>query len=171
MKPQLVIVYLLVLGLSNCKQKDSSLAEVKSTMKLTFEVIPEDFERNLFYVEWEDTLGLAENYRGDRFLQRPKEVWCVITNERKTTLGYYKGLSTAQTLVYFQSKDTIVTLNFMIGLNFFTDKFESSKNMKEYEQMARDYSKDNALPVEFEPVKVNLKAGLRKKYTVELKEK
>lgn len=142
----------------------------KSRMQISFDVVPEDYERNLYSVEWKDTLGQAEGYQGAKILKRPKEVWCVITNDHKDTLGYYKGLSTAQTFTGFQSKDTIVTLNFMIGLNFFTDKFDNGQSMADYEKAARNYSKDNKLPIVFEPIQLNLKTDLRKKYDIELKE-
>lgn len=164
MKPQVFIMLLLVLGLSDCQHK------AKPTMKLTFEVVPEDFERNFFYVEWEDTLGMSENNQDDRILNRRKEVWCVITDEKGNTVGDYKGLSTAQTFADFESKDTIVTLNFMIGLNLFSEKFENEKMMKRGGQMIQYYLK-NELPVRFKPIKINLKNGLRKKHKVELEEK
>ncbi|GAA4374888.1 hypothetical protein GCM10023186_06930 [Hymenobacter koreensis] len=140
-------------------------------MKILFEVIPEDYERNLYSVEWKDTLGQSEGYQKSNLIKRPKEVWCVITNDRKDTLGYYQGLSTAQTFASFQSKDTIVTLNFMTGLNFFTDKFANEQSMVDYEKTARDYSMDNKLPIHFEPIQINLKSDLRKKIDIELKEK
>ena len=171
MRPQFYIAFLIVFGLVSCGQKSNSTDKTKSKMKLTFEVIPEDFEKNLYYVEWNDTLGQAEGYQGDKLIKRPKEVWCVVTNHSKDTLGYYKGLSTAQTFAGFQSKDTIVTLNFMIGLNFFTDKFESGQTKDDYEKAARDYSKDNKLPIVFEPIQINLKTDLRKKYDIELSKK
>jgi hypothetical protein len=142
-----------------------------SPMRISFDILPEDYERNLYTVEWTDTLGQAEGYQGRKLLKRPKEVWCVITNDRKDTLGYYRGLSTAQTFAGFQSKDTIVTLNFMIGLNFFTDKFDSGKSMADYEKAAYDYSQDNKLPIVFEPIQINLKSDLRKKFDIELKGK
>ena len=165
------IILLIVLGLFSCRQKNSSTDNSKSRMKISFDVIPEDYERNLYSVEWIDTLGQAEGYGGSKLIKRPKEVWCVITNDRKDTLGYYQGLSTAQTFAGFQAKDTIVTLNFMIGLNFFTDKFDTGKSIADYEKAADDYSKDNKLPIVFEPIQINLKTGLRKKYDIELKEK
>ncbi|HMK27075.1 MAG TPA: hypothetical protein VK483_13680 [Chitinophagaceae bacterium] len=171
MRPQFCITFLFVFGLVSCGQKSNSTDKTKSKMKLTFEVIPEDFEKNLYYVEWNDTLGQSDGYQGDKLIKRPKEVWCIITNDSKDTLGYYRGLSTAETFAGFQSKDTIVTLNFMIGLNFFTDKFESGQNEDDYEKAARDYSKDNKLPIVFEPIQINLKTDLRKKYDMELKEK
>ena len=138
---------------------------------MDFEIIPEDYDRNLYTVEWKDTLGQSEGYQGEEFTKRPKEIWCVITNERKDTLGYYRGLSTAQTFAGFQSKDTIVTLNFLIGLNFFTDKFENGQSKADFEKAARDYSIENKLPIVFKPIKINLKTDLRKKFSVELEEK
>jgi hypothetical protein len=171
MRPQFFISLLIVLGLFSCRQKSNSTDNSKSRMKISFDIIPEDYERNLYSVEWKDTLGQAEGYKGNKLIKRPKEVWCVITNDRKDTLGYYQGLSTAQTFAGFQSKDTIVTLNFMIGLNFFTDKFDSGKSIADYEKAAHDYSKDNKLPIVFEPIQINLKTDLRKKYDIELKEK
>lgn len=140
-------------------------------MRLTFEVIPEDYERHVYVVDWKDTLGLSEGYQGKSFVKRPKEVWCVITNTENDTLGYYKGLSTAWTFSGFQSNDTIIYLNFMIGLNIFTDKFESAKSKEAYEKMIRAYSEKNRLPLIFEPVRINLMTDLRKKYDLELMEK
>ena len=166
-----IALMIIVFGLFSCGQKSSSTEETQSKMKLSFEVIPEDFERNLFYIEWNDTLGLFEGYQGDKLLKRPKEVWCIIVNNSKDTLGYYRGLSTPQTFAGFQSTDTIVTLKFMIGLNFFSDKFESAKTKEGYEKAARVYSNNNKLPVVFEPIQINLKTDLRKKYNIELKEK
>lgn len=170
MRPKFYISLLIVLGLFSCGQKTNSTDMSKSRMQISFDVVPEDYERNLYSVEWKDTLGQAEGYQGAKILKRPKEVWCVITNDHKDTLGYYKGLSTAQTFTGFQSKDTIVTLNFMIGLNFFTDKFDNGQSMADYEKAARNYSKDNKLPIVFEPIQLNLKTDLRKKYDIELKE-
>lgn len=155
----------MVSGLVSCEQKSNPADNAKSSMRLSFEIIPEDFERNLYYVEWKDTLGQSEGYQGDKFIKRPKEVWCVITNGIKDTLGYYRGLSTARTFAGFQSKDTIVTLNFMIGLNFFTDKFENAQSLADYE------SNNQKLPMIFEPIQINLKTDLRKKYDIELIEK
>ena len=171
MRPQFFISLLMFLGLFSCRQKNNLTGNSNSTMRISFDVIPEDYERNLYTVEWADTLGQAEGYQGRKLIKRPKEVWCVITNNSKDTLGYYQGLSTAQTFAGFQSKDTIVTLNFMIGLNFFTDKFDSGKSMADYEKAAHDYSRANKLPIVFEPIQINLKTDLRKKYDIELKGK
>jgi hypothetical protein len=165
------IFLFILIGLLGCGQKSNSGGNTKSKMKLNFEVIPEDFENNLYYVDWTDTLGQSEGYLGDKQIKRPKEVWCFITNNNRDTIGYYRGLSTAQTYAGFQSKDTIVTLHFMIGLNIFSDKFEQEQDRGEYEKSTQDYSKDNKLPINFEPIQINLKTDLHKKYGVVLKER
>ena len=64
--------------------------------------------------------------------------------------------------------DSIVYLNFMVGLNFFTDKFGDSLNMTEYRSTLSDYARENSLPKEFMPIEINLKTDLRKKYQLEL---
>jgi hypothetical protein len=171
MRLRFFIPLLMFLELFSCRQKNNFTDNLNSTMRISFYVIPEDYDRDLYSVEWTDTLGYAEGYEGSKLIKRPKEVWCVITNDSKDTLGYYKGLSTAQTFAGFQSKDTIVTLNFMIGLNFFTDKFDNGQSMADYEKVARNYSKNNKLPIIFEPIQINLKTDLRKKYDIELKRK
>ncbi len=171
MRQLLYISLLIVLGFVSCVQKSNSTNNTKSKLKLTFEVIPEDFENHSYSIEWKDTLGQSEGYIGNKWFKRPKEIWCIITNHQNDTLGYYRGLSTAQTFTYFQSTDTIVTLNFMIGLNFFSDKFGSGEDMVEFENNAKQYSKDNRMPIVFEPIQLNLKKDLRKKYDIELKEK
>jgi len=171
MKKTILILSITTIIASSCGQKSNLINHSKSKIELAFEVTPDDFERGLYNVEWKDTLGQSEGYQDDNLINRPKEIWCVITNYHNDTLGYYRGLSTAQTFAGFQSKDTIVILNFMIGLNFFTDIFEDSQNWENYIKAARDYSKENKLPIEFEPIQINLKTDLRKKYVVEIKEK
>lgn len=152
-----------------CGRSNQSTEKVNT--KLTFEVFPEDYERKLYTVQWKDTLGQKEGYVDDKWLKRPKEIWCIVTNNKNDTLDNYMGLSTAQDFLTFESSDTIITLNFMIGLNFFSDKFGSGKDMVEFENNARQYSKKNKLPIKFEPITLNLRTDLRKKYDIELKEK
>ncbi len=164
MRPYFDIVLLFILLLSNCDQAKQSPNKPKIKIRLTYEVIPEDYNRNLYYIEWQDTLGKSEGYLPNKIYKRPKEVWCVVTNKKNDTLGYYKGLSTAQTLAYFQTTDTIVILNFMAGLNMFSDKFDNDKKGKEYWEA-------NRLPIEFEPIDFNVKTNLLKKFEIELKEK
>ena len=169
MRPTFYIKFLIAFGLISCGKTNNTTEKVKT--KLTFEVVPEDYERNLFTVTWSDTLGQAEGYVDHKWFTRPKEIWCIITNNKKDTLGYYRGLSTAQTYAAFESIDTVVTLNFMMGLNFFSDRFGTGKNMNNFEKNARDYSKINKLPLVFEPLQINLKTDLRKKIEIVLEEK
>lgn len=164
----LAIVFFLTLF--SCKQGSKQTESAKERMRISFDVIPEDHEKNLYYVEWKDTLGHSEGYTGDKQLKRPKEVWCVITNDSKDTLGYYKGLSTARTFAGFQSMDTIVYLHFMIGLNVFTDKFDKRQVMSGQMKAIHDYALQNKLPVIFKPVQINLKTDLRKRHSIELQE-
>lgn len=169
MKSSFYINILILFFISGCRQTDNSSEKVKT--RLTFEVYPEDYERKLYTLQWKDTLGQKEGYVDNKWLKRPKEIWCIVTNSKKDTLDYYMGLSMAQDFLTFASNDSIITLNFMIGLNFFSDKFGSGENMKEFENNARQYSKDNRLPIVFEPIVLSLNTDLRKKYDIELKEK
>jgi hypothetical protein len=171
MRRQFYISILIVLGLASCGQKNNSTDNSKTKLKLAFEVILEDYEKHFYSITWKDTLGLSEGYIDHKWFSRPKEIWCVITNQQNDTLGHYTGLSTAQTFAYFESADTLVTLNFKIGLNFFSDKFGSGHDMAKFQNNARQYSKENRLPIAFEPIILNLKTDLRTKYDIVLKEK
>lgn len=164
MSQQFDIALLLFLLLFGCGQTKSSNDNTKLKMKLTYEVISEDYDRNLYYVEWNDTLGQSEGYLPDNFHKRPKVICCFITNKNGDTLSHNQGLSTAQPFVYFQTTDTIVTLNFITCLNVFSDKFETDSNA------ARAYWEANKIPIEFEPIKIKT-TDLRKKFEIVLKEK
>lgn len=94
---------------------------------------------------------------------RPKEIKCVITNDKNDTLGYYMGLSTAQSFAYFETKDAMITLNFMIGLNMFSDKFEGKNGEK--------YWNANRKIIYFKPIRLSLESNLLKKFNLELEEK
>jgi hypothetical protein len=163
-----ILLLLLLLGCGQTKRPTD-----KTTMKFTYQIVPEDYDRNLYYVDWSDTLGQSDGYLQNKvnWLKRPKEIWCIITNKNNDTLGYYRGLSTAQSIAYFQSTDTIVTLNFMIGLNFFSDQFENMETREAHEKAAWDYSMTNKLPIVFESIDINIKTDLRKEFEVKLKEK
>ncbi len=169
MKSGLYINIIILFFLFSCQQTDHSAEKVKT--KLTYEVFPENYERKLYTVQWKDTLGQKEGYIGRKWLTRPKEIWCVVTNNNNDTLDHYMGLSTAQNFLTFESSDSLITLNFMIGLNFFSDKFGSGENMKEFANNSRNYSRLNKLPIIFEPIQINLKADIQKKITLELIEK
>lgn len=161
--------FLFIIILVGCNNK--SKLNNKINMKISFEVIPEDYERNLYTVNWTDTLGKKEGYIDNKFTKRPQEVWCIITNKKQDTLGYYKGLSTVQTYASFQTKDTTITLNFIIGLNMFNNKFDTIQNMADYEKTVNNYLKSHRLPLKFEPIYINLNTDLRKQFNLELKER
>lgn len=160
-----IIVILLSITFINCKHNETSANNYPKEIRLTYQVVPEDPERGWYYVEWKDTLGLAEGYLDADFLKRPKEIWCVITNKKNDTLGYYRGRSMAQTFADFISTDTIVTLNFMTGMNLFSDK--SFKTETEW----GNHIKQNRLPIKYEPIEINIQRDLRKEFEVVLKEK
>jgi hypothetical protein len=172
-KHRIYIVLFFLTVIYGCKFQGKSENIEKTKMSLSFQIIPEDYERNIYSIEWNDTLGLSEGYMKNKikWLKRPQEVWCIITNRNNDTLGYYQGLSTAQTFTYFQTTDTTVILNFMIGLNFFTDKHEDVIDKDAYLKVAQDYSKEHNLPIEFEPIEFDMKTELRQDFKIELKQK
>lgn len=134
-------------------------------IKFKYEIINEDIDKNLFYINWKDTLGLNEGYTPNSINEKTKELWCYITNKQNDTLGYYKGLSTSQTGTFFQSKDSLIILNFKIGPTMFPEKFKNdTTGMKAY-------FKKNKLPIELKPFEFNLKNNVNKEFEVTLEEK
>jgi hypothetical protein len=125
-------------------------------------VVPEDYDKNFYSVEWSDTLGQSKGYS---IIKRPEELQCIIKNKAQDTLGYYIGLSTPQTFAYFQTTDSLVTLNFKISINIFSEDFNNNDNVR------KEYVKKDSVPRELEPISVNIKNDLRKKITVVLTEK
>lgn len=154
----LFFIILTILGCHETNQPD------KIKIQLKYQITPED-DNHYYLIEWIDTLGQSEGFSSDRITKRTKEIWCFITDNQKDTLGYYKGLSTPQTFCYFQSKDSVITLNFMIGQNMFPNKFE--KDTLSF----KNYNKTNKKPIEFNPIEVNILTELRKEIKVELYEK
>jgi hypothetical protein len=144
-----IFLFLILLSCNSRNPANKS----KEKINLTFQIIPEDYEKNWYVVEWKDTLGIKQGYN---VIERPKEIWCIITNRSNDTLGYYRGQSTAQTFAYFQPTDSIVTLNFMIGLTL----FRSAKSL----ELKQDL-------ICFEPVEINLNTDLKKEFEMILKEK
>ena len=156
------IIFLFLLTFLGCGQTNTSKLKKKEKIKLTLEVIPEDYDKNLYFVQWTDTLGQSKGYNT---IKRPEELQCVIKNKKQDTLGYYIGLSTPQTFAYFQTTDTAITINFKISINIFSEAFNSNDNIR------KEYLKRDSIPRELEPVTVNIKKELRKKITVVLTEK
>jgi len=164
---QVVLLFLTIIG---CKSSINSKSNFNERMKLTYQIIPED--EDLYYVEWKDTLGLNDGYHKDvlNWIKRPKETWCIITNEKADTLGYYLGLSTAQSFAYFKTTDSIIILNFMIGLNFFSDIFDNQTTLVDHQKAAQEYLNRHGLPLKYRPLKINLNKEIRKEFEIELKE-
>ena len=155
-KTSLIFIFFILLS---CKKEKTITEKVRT--KIEYELVPEAL--NQYSVNWNDTLGKSEGYLPEKFLMRPKEIKCVITNDKNDTLGYYKGLSMAQSFAYFHTTDSIVNLNFMIGLNMFSDKFQGEEGKK--------YWESNRKIINFKPIRLSLKSSLRKKTEVELEEK
>ena len=161
MKAFLIAITIIgVFGCNNSVKNDLSQKE----MELTFYIYPEDISNNSFVIEWQDTLGIDLGYKDFKLNKRPQEVWCVLTNSKQDTLGYYRGRSTPDQYCFFESTDSIVNLNFMIGANFFSEQIGSKENYIEY-------SKQNKLPIYFEAIQFNLKTQLRDSIKLILKNK
>ena len=124
-------------------------------MKISFELIPENDSMGLYYVDWEDTLGKAEGYNS---IDRPAELWCIIRNKKGDTVNYYRGLSTPQTFLAFQTKkDSILSLQFMTGVNIFSEVFQSGT-----EKERKEYFEQYNPPLVFKPITIDLAIDMRK---------
>jgi len=167
-----ILITIFLLSILGCKSAVNSENNAKERMRLEFRVIHEDDKRNLYYVEWKDTLGVGVGYHEDllKWLKRPKETWCIITNANSDTLGYYYGLSTAQSFANFQSTDSVINLNFMIGLNFFSDLFENKVTLFEHQKAAQEYIEEQSLPLEFKPLTINVNKDQNRWIEIELEE-
>jgi hypothetical protein len=156
------ITSLFLIIVLSCGRTNNKSVETKEKIKLTFQVNAEDYDKHEYSVEWTDTLGQSKGYN---VIKRPEELQCIIKNEKQDTLGYYIGLSTPQTFAYFQTTDTIITLNFKISINIFSEVFNNNDDIR------REYLKKDSIPKELEPITVNIKKDLRKKITTVLIEK
>jgi hypothetical protein len=54
------IIFLFLLAAFSCDEANTLSIKTKQKIKLTLEVIPEDYNRNLYSVEWTDTLGQSK---------------------------------------------------------------------------------------------------------------
>lgn len=156
------IISLFLLTVLSCGRTDNKTVKTKEKIKLTFQVNPEDYDKTWYSVEWTDTLGQSKGYN---IIKRPEELQCIIKNKKQDTLGYYIGLSTPQTFAYFQTTDTVVTINFKISINIFSEIFNNNDDIR------RQYLIKDSIPKELEPITVNIKKDLRKKITMVLTEK
>lgn len=135
-------------------------------MKMQIEIIPE-FANGGYSLSWNDTLYQTQ-FRNDVFFleNRPQELYCYVFNNKKDTLGFYRGLSSPRQWTYFQTRentDSIINLKFLVGTNHFSEfLFEQSQEYIE------KFNENNRERIEFKPIKVDLKTGLRKKLDIEL---
>ncbi|WP_180268614.1 hypothetical protein [Maribacter sp. 6B07] len=133
---------------------------------MQIEIIPE-FANGGYSLSWNDTLYQTQ-FRNDVFLleNRPQELYCYVFNNKKDTLGFYRGLSSPRQWTYFQTRentDSIINLKFLVGTNHFSEfLFEQSQEYIE------KFNENNRERIEFKPIKVDLKTDLRKKLDIEL---
>lgn len=118
-------------------------------------------------------LGKAEGYSID---ERPQELWCVVADQQRDTIGAYRGLSMPETFVYFRTDDSTVSVSFVKDINGFSKQLEKEFEVdemetgEEYREKIEEYREEHQLPVRFEPVEVNLKRDRGEGIEVELEE-
>lgn len=163
MKAQTLLLVVLALLAFACKEAHMEHGKIK--MNLTYEIIQENLKNNLYVLKWKDTLGLSKGYLPNNYFNRPKEVWCIITEKENDTIGYYCGSSMPRSYCYFTPTDSLVTLKFMVGFNILPKKFESDTL-----GMAA-YLKASIKPKEFEPIHLNIRSDNEKQFEKIIKEK
>jgi len=151
------IFFLLIMVSCGKVQKSNNIEKIK----LSFEIVPEDYKTKSYSIEWGDTLCKSKGYDD---INRPMEIKCVIRNKKNDILGYYRGLSTPMTFTYFQTKDTIIYVDFSIDCNAFSGTFKTGEEVERY-------IKKNKLPIKFKSIELNINKDLRKKFSVELEKK
>lgn len=125
-----------------------------NSLGINFKIFPE-FDDGTYYIKWKDTLGQKNGF--DQF-NRPIEIWCVITNTKNDTIGYYKGLSTPQKMAYFTTKDSIINLDFKVGINFFSEIYYGNSEKNNRKLWDLNVSKMTS----FETIELDLKRELLK---------
>lgn len=153
MTTQAIISFFALIGFVSCNNTTNNKHEDKKSIEIVVEVVPEG--DNSYSISWKDTIGKS---RGYKLSNRPSEIWCLV-QDNNDTVGYYRGLSTPADFTYFTTKDTMVTATFMIGPNIFSGQ---PNNIKKSLQEK---------PVEFNPVHINLKNGVRKPIELVLTER
>ena len=130
-------------------------------MKLEIEIVPEDFNGG-YSISWNDSLCAEFIATEWDFLQkRPYELNCYITDRNNDTLGYYGPQSFQQQFAYFRTNeksDSIVNLNFKIGINPFSTYLETKS--KGY---IEKFNKMNEKQTFFKTVELELKSKMQKK--------
>ena len=161
MTKTILIILIISFFTISCNEKPQ--AEKFNSLGINFRIIPE-YNDGTYYVEWKDTLGQKNGF--DQF-NRPLEVWCIVKNLTNDTIGYYKGLSTPQKMSYFTTTDSIVSLEFKVGINTFSEVYynQSEKENKKLWNFNAQRMTD------FEPIELNIKRDLRKEQNIVLNKK
>lgn len=141
---QSFILFIVLTAFISCHSVDKKDSGNKEKLSIVVEVVPEG--DSSYSISWKDTLGQSAGYR---FINRPYEVWCYVM-DKSDTVGYYRGRSNPSDYTYFSTTDTTVNVTFMIGPNFFS------------EQRYKSITRDSETVIEFNPVILNLKSGVRK---------
>lgn len=144
MTKQTIIIYIALAALASCKNTSENKLANKESLKIVIEVVPEG--DSSFSISWKDTVGQSKGYK---LRNRPSEIWCFV-QAKDDTVGYYRGLSTPADFTYFTTRDTIVTVTFMIGPNIFSEQRNNSENTLQ------------RTAIEFNPIHLNLKNAVRK---------
>jgi len=125
-----------------------------NNIELNIEINKED--DSSFCLTWLDTI---EQKKITNLQNRKHEIWCII-KDSKDTIGHYTSLSTPQNFTYFTTKDSIITVTFMIGQNIFSDSI-STKQMNEI-------MKTDGIIIKYNPIEVNIKKDIRKRLELHL---
>lgn len=158
-------ISLVILTLSFCigctKEKKPS---EKEKLSIQVQIIPEGVVNDIPYhaLWWEVTNTKDSSHF--KTIKDPEEIWCVILNSRQDTLGYYTGGSTPMPFTYFNAADSIINIQFMIGIDFFSSAIKEEEDYKKYLEQIET-------PIEFEPVEININQHLGDTIRFELLEK
>ncbi|HYC83828.1 MAG TPA: hypothetical protein VEB86_01345 [Chryseosolibacter sp.] len=150
MKIKLLILFVSIIFVT-CEKTKTRKEKVQ--LKIRVEIVPEG--DSLYTLAWEDTIGQSNN---SSTADRLKELWCVLTVD-DDTVGHYWGTSTPRDYTYFQTSDSVIQAEFMIGPNVFSSK------------MTKGLLDDHQEIIRFAPVDINIKTNLRKRMELILMEK
>lgn len=142
MTTRIFVLCIALTALISCHSVDHKNTGNEGQLGVIVEVMPEG--DSSYSINWKDTVGQSEGYN---LTNRPSEVWCFIMDQ-DDTVGYYKGLSAPADYTYFSTTDTTVKVTFMIGPNIFSEQ--------------RNKGVPREAVIEFNPVDLNLKSGLRR---------
>ena len=127
---------------------------------MEIEIVPEDFNGG-YSIAWNDSLCAKFISTASNFLQqRPYELNCYITDRNNDTLGYYGPQSSQQQFAYFSTinkSDSIVNLNFKIGINPFSTFLENQS-----EEYIKKFIELNEKQIVFKPIQLKLSSELEK---------